>query len=60
LSDPAAVQAICDRLGPDDIDGLLRKWLARLPHPFSPADRDAGYLTPRSSSTTIATRGRTR
>jgi hypothetical protein len=42
-ADPAAVQAICDRLGPDDIDGLLRKWLARLPHPFSPADRDAGY-----------------
>src|SRR5437588_10556557 len=23
--------------------GLLRKWLARLPHPFSAADRDAGY-----------------
>jgi hypothetical protein len=42
-ADPAAVQAICDRLGPEQIDGLLRKWLARLPHPFSPADRDAGY-----------------
>jgi hypothetical protein len=41
--DPAAVQAICDRLGPEQIDGLLRKWLARLPHPFSAADRDAGY-----------------
>src|SRR6185295_9003970 len=41
--DPAAVQAICDRLGPDDIDGLLRKWLAILPHPFTAADRDAGY-----------------
>jgi hypothetical protein len=40
---PAAVQAICDRLGPDDIDGLLRKWLAILPHPFTVADRDAGY-----------------
>ena len=25
------------------IDALLRKWLARLPHPFSPADRAAGY-----------------
>jgi len=22
---------------------VLRKWLARLPHPFSPADRAAGY-----------------
>jgi hypothetical protein len=42
-ADPAAVQAICDRLGPEQIDGLLRKWLARLPHPFSSADRDAGY-----------------
>ncbi|WP_333895299.1 hypothetical protein [Mycolicibacterium gadium] len=43
VDDPAAVQAICDGLGPDQIDGLLRKWLARLPHPFSPADRAAGY-----------------
>jgi hypothetical protein len=41
--DPAAVQAICDRLGPEQIDALLRKWLARLPHPFSTADREAGY-----------------
>jgi hypothetical protein len=43
VEDPAALQAICDALGPEQIDGLLRKWLARLPHPFSPADRDAGY-----------------
>jgi hypothetical protein len=41
--DPAALQRICDRLGPKDIDRLLRKWLARLPHPFTPADRRAGY-----------------
>src|SRR6202011_4367564 len=41
--DPAGVQVICDRLGPQQIDALLRKWLARLPHPFSPADRAAGY-----------------
>jgi hypothetical protein len=41
--DPAAVQTICDQLGPELIDGLLRKWLAILPHPFSPADRAAGY-----------------
>ena len=43
VSDPAALQRICDQLGPAQIDALLRKWLARLPHPFSPADRDAGY-----------------
>ena len=42
-ADPAAVQAICDRLGPEQIDGLLRKWLAILPHPFTAADREAGY-----------------
>jgi hypothetical protein len=40
---PKALQRICDRLGPHQIDGLLRKWLARLPHPFTPADRRAGY-----------------
>jgi hypothetical protein len=39
----AAVQAICHRLGPEQIDALLRKWLARLPHPFTAADRAAGY-----------------
>ena len=43
VDDPVALQAICDRLGEDQIDALLRKWLARLPHPFSPADRAAGY-----------------
>ena len=43
VSDPAALQRICDQLGSGQIDALLRKWLARLPHPFAPADRDAGY-----------------
>jgi hypothetical protein len=41
--DPARLQRTCDRLGPSHIDRLLRKWLARLPHPFSAADRRAGY-----------------
>lgn len=41
--DPDALQAICDRLGPVQIDALLRKWLARLPHPFTAHDRAAGY-----------------
>ena len=43
VEDPAALQAICDRLGPEQIDALLRKWLAILPHPFSTEDRAAGY-----------------
>jgi hypothetical protein len=41
--DADAVQRICDGMGTCAIDGLARKWLARLPHPFSPADRAAGY-----------------
>ena len=41
--DPAAVQQICDRLTEGKIEALLRKWLARLPHPFTTADRAAGY-----------------
>jgi hypothetical protein len=41
--DPDALQAICHRLGPAQIEGLLRKWLAILPHPFTAADRAAGY-----------------
>jgi len=43
VDDPACLQAICDTLGPAQIDRLLRKWLARLPHPFTRADRAAGY-----------------
>ncbi|MGH9083548.1 MAG: hypothetical protein ACRDWN_09410, partial [Acidimicrobiales bacterium] len=41
--DPAALQRICDRLSAEGIDAFVRKWLARLPHPFSAADRRAGY-----------------
>jgi len=40
--DPAAVQTICDQLSAEKIDGLLRKWLGRLPYPFSEKDRDFG------------------
>jgi len=43
VDDPAAVQAICDRLGPEQITALLDKWLAILPNPFTDADRAAGY-----------------
>lgn len=41
--DVERVQQICSSLGPEQIDALLRKWLMILPHPYSPADRDAGY-----------------
>jgi hypothetical protein len=42
-ADPQRLQEICDGLPADKIDALLRKWLERLPHPFTPADRHAGY-----------------
>jgi hypothetical protein len=42
-TDPARLQRICRRLSAAKIDALLRKWLARLPHPFTRADRAAGY-----------------
>jgi hypothetical protein len=41
--DVPAVQQICDGLGPEHIDALLRKWLRILPHPFTDADEAAGY-----------------
>jgi hypothetical protein len=43
LQDLPRLQAICDDLGPAQIEALARKWLARLPHPFTPGDRAAGY-----------------
>jgi hypothetical protein len=42
-ADPQRLQAICDALSADKIDALLRKWLRRLPHPFTADDRRAGY-----------------
>jgi hypothetical protein len=43
-ADPQRLQTICDDLSAAKIDAFLRKWLSRLPHPFSAADRAAGYL----------------
>lgn len=42
-ADPQRAQQICDQLSPELIDQLVRKWLSRLPHPFSAQDRAAGY-----------------
>jgi hypothetical protein len=41
--DPVALQRICDGVTPAAVDRLLRKWLRILPHPFTRADRAAGY-----------------
>ena len=42
-ADPKRLQQICDGLTGDKINGLLRKWLRLLPHPFNGSDRYAGY-----------------
>ncbi len=41
--DTKRLQRICDRLDDNRIERFVRKWLARLPHPFTAADRRAGY-----------------
>ena len=42
-ADPGRLQRICEGLSAEKIDGFLRKWLRLLPHPFTGADRKAGY-----------------
>jgi hypothetical protein len=37
---PKRLQQICDSWSAARIDALLRKWLARLPHPYPAWDRD--------------------
>jgi len=42
-SDPKKMQQIADELDAQKIDALARKWFRRLPHPFLPKDRAAGF-----------------
>jgi hypothetical protein len=42
-ADPRRLQQLCDGLSGAKIEALLRKWLVRLPHPFTDQDRNAGY-----------------
>jgi hypothetical protein len=41
--DPAGLQEICDRFQSGTIEVFAQRWLHRIPMPFGPADRDAGY-----------------
>lgn len=43
-ADPQRAQRICDELTPARIETMVRKWLRRLPHPFTEEDRRARYL----------------
>jgi len=40
---PQRLQEICDRLGPDDVQGFFDRWSLRLPWPLTPRDRRAGF-----------------
>jgi len=42
-TDQARLQAICDRLGPADIQAFADHWFERLPLPLTVADQAAGY-----------------
>ena len=42
-AEPERLQQLCDSLGPEDIDRVFRKWLARIPLPLRREDREAGY-----------------
>ena len=42
-TDPAALQAICDRLGPGAIRVFAERWWSILPLPLTEHDRAAGY-----------------
>src|SRR5262249_24192592 len=42
-ADPRRAQALCDGLSAARIAALTRKWLGRLPHPYTAADRKAGH-----------------
>jgi hypothetical protein len=41
--DPAGLQAICDRLGPADIEAFFERWMTVIPTPLDAADRAGGY-----------------
>jgi hypothetical protein len=42
--DPVALQTICDRFGPGDIQDFFDRWTRVIPTPFTDEDRLAGYF----------------
>ena len=44
VQDPAALQRICDRLGPGAVKSFFWRWQRRLPSPFTREDLRAGYV----------------
>jgi hypothetical protein len=42
-ANPKRLQELCDGLSAAKIEALLRKWLSKLPHPYTAKDRQAGH-----------------
>jgi hypothetical protein len=42
-SDPARLQALCDRLGPNQIQSFFERWMGVIPTPLEAPDRAAGF-----------------
>jgi hypothetical protein len=42
-SDPARLQAICERLGPEQIQAFFDRWMAVIPTPLGPLEQEHGY-----------------
>src|SRR5207302_2073876 len=42
-ADPARLQTICDRLGPDHLQAFFDRWMTIIPTPLNDADQEAGY-----------------
>lgn len=42
-AEPARLQALCDQLGPADVQAFFDRWMAVLPTPLDARDRAAGY-----------------
>jgi hypothetical protein len=42
-AEPERLQAICDSLAPEHVQWFFDRWTARIPTPFTQADRAAGY-----------------
>jgi len=41
--EPEALQTTCDSFSAEHVEAFFRKWLRRLPHPFTAEDRRAGF-----------------
>jgi hypothetical protein len=42
-AEPARLQALCQQLGPEQVQAFFEKWVDRLPWPLTTDDRAAGY-----------------